>query len=745
MLQRWNFRLTIPGYLRNKYLYLFILLCGLNSIFVSVPLTNSLGYEFSAINGIVLFLFFGFLSIQILKKKECKISPALKENRLVIILLLIIPLLIGSISSLFLSRCPIKDGFGFYFVITIPAALFGIMTGMISVLMNKKYAALIFTLFFFMLLLITLIEFYFNPQVYFYNPVYGFFPGTIYDEDIALNYRLFFSQLYHLFFFGTILAVIRYWRKNTIRAFLLYVFLPLIFLVSILFKPFLGLATDVSQLNRNLDRIIITPHFFIHCGNKIDKSNYEFIGLLHEYYYDLVSIKLNEGMNKRINSYIFNDKNQKRELFGAGNADVAKPWLNQIFLNYENYDVTLKHEIAHVIAGKFGKSVFKVADGFNPAMIEGIAMFVEDDFAGYPVTYAAKLAYTTGNRINFNSLFNGMNFFTSYSSLAYIYSGAFLDFLLREYGVDKIKEIYNDSNWLKIYGEELPILLKRFEKSLSVDSVQYNSNQAQLFFGGQTIFKKFCPRMASNDIKEASGLMNLKKYSDAEKKYRDVYHYSASYTALSGIVASLQKQKKYPVSAELLNKEISKFRKSQFFYNLELILGDAFVLADNISAGKKSYDSLITHSPGIGYTNEVKIRNLIIDKEGTDSLKKYFKMKNAKKLDYLLKINRDEINYFTIPSIVRYSDINKFNLAEWLENLKPGFTVQNKESMVSSISISRYFLEKKDFNNAKYFAIKALDYKSSGNLTFQAIENLQLANWFTNFANETKTSFQYQQ
>jgi hypothetical protein len=65
---------------------------------------------------------------------------------------------------------------------------------------------------------------------------------------------------------------------------------------------------------------------------------------------------------EKITSYVFYDRSEKKALLGSENADIAKPWLYKIFTSYENYNSTLKHELAHIFSAEFGKGLLKVAD-----------------------------------------------------------------------------------------------------------------------------------------------------------------------------------------------------------------------------------------------------------------------------------------------------------------------------------------------------------------------------------------------
>lgn len=728
---------------RSIPFFSIIILLLTNSILINLPITNSLGYEFAVVNAILLFIIAGFQVIRFFKKNH-DINPIyfFIKRRLVITIFLVVPLLIGFVSHLMQSRCPFKDGIEFYFVVTVLAFFLGLCAGYFSINVSRRFANTIFIVITLLILLSTLLEFYINPQVYFYNPIFGYFPGTIYDEDVAVNSKLMAFQAFHVLvgiaFVSTL--YLSQQRGKSIRIIVLVLSTGISILFFIL-KPVFGFATDGTRLIGSLKNSISSEHFEIYFGDSVKIEDRKYAVLLHEYYYERILDQLKEKYDKKIKSFIFDDKMQKRELFGSANANVAKPWMNQIYLNSTNYEGSLKHELVHVVASRFGVTPFRVAENFNTAMIEGMAMMIENDFDGTSIYYAAKLAYNNGYKINLQKLFEGLGFFSSFSSISYIYSGAFLLFLSDNYGVDKVKKLYRDLDFNKYFGKEFPALIKEFENFLSKNSVT-NRNKAQLYFGGQTIFKKFCPRMAANEIKIARNYYNKKNFEEAEKVFDKIYQYSGSYSSLGGKVASLNRQKKYESSIKLLLTELPKFNKSQFYFNLELGLADTYVLLGDSINAIRWYDSLITQKAHIEFEEEVLIRKELL-KRSTNKLRSYLEGKPEKKFNELMELNTAQLCYFSIPTISLYGKKYSEMLDAFLNSIKDKFMVSDLHSGNAALSISNYYAKLGKFREAKFWAVKATDFKVDENYMHRSIENLRLVNWLYNFADETEKSFKY--
>jgi len=734
--QRRNFNLHILHEVFHLKIskVLILILISTNLILTFLPLTNSLGYEFSVVNGILLFILSGLQIINVKRENfVISVTDLLFKNKWFVSISIIIPFIIGFLSSILNSNCPIKGGIFFYLIISIPSFFFGGVLGNFCSNLSRKYSYYFFVIIFIGLIITPLIEFFFNPQIYFYNPIFGYFPGTIYDEDLSVDRILLVYRIFNLSFF----ILVYYFsniiiNKSHIQKILTVLTLLLVAFSFSVLKPKLFFATDKDRIEKELTAKIITNNFQIHLPDSLlGEINSEFNALLHEFYLDQIKTQLKLSFNNKIDSYLFPGKESKRELLGSGNADVAKPWLNQIYLNYYNYGGTLKHELVHVLAGVFGSTPFKVSADFNPAMIEGLAMSIENDYDEYPIHYMAKLAFVSGYKYPIEKLFSGFNFFTQTSSISYIYAGSFLKYLEDKFGISKIKYLYEENNFQKVYGKNLSELAKVYELFLKNYPIEFNKNKAQLYFGGVSIFKKYCPRMAATDIKNAWSLFKNTKYSEALDLFRDVYNYSNSYQSLLGIVSSYSVEKKYPEAVEFLSSQIANFKTSQFYFNFELILGDLLIQTNQSAKAISKYDSLLVQNPHINFTNEVLIRKSILE-EGTDSLKNYLNYNKKQKFQKILSLNLKGVKYFSIKSLINLSTGENSVLNDFFTQLKGSIKVRDFSSSYAALEISKYALRNLDYETAQYFAVRSLDYKKDDNSNYSFIENLRMVNWFKN-------------
>lgn len=729
--------------LNLNFILLFILTLS-NISFAFFPLVNIIGYEFSAINSLLFFILSGIKAIHNSKSINFSsqfLSEHFNETKLFFYYSISVPFLTGITSTLLLTECPVNEGVLFYLIISVPALIFGYVSGLFIASMFKKFNYLLFIIYSVIFLLIPLIEFYFNPQIFFYNLIFGYFPGTIYDEDLGVNSILILFRLINFAFFISLLLLIIFFKSgriNKAKSISLVIIISSLFLII---KPALSFSTDLWVIKTYLNKSVFTENFEILYSGSVDKSSAELSALLHEYYYEQVYKKLENRNKIKITSFLFESEEQKRGVFGSGKADVAKPWLHQIYLNFSGYTSTLKHEIVHILAAEFGTTPFLVADKINPAMIEGLAMAIEDDYDGFPVNYMAKLARTAGYWIRFENLFGGFKFFSQNSSISYVYAGSFIKFLIDSYGIDKVKQLYSNLDFKEVYNKSLQQLEEEYDSFLNTIEIDFNRHTAQIYFGGQTIFKKHCVRTAAHRTKQAWILYNQKEYKTAEKDFSVIYDYSGSYQSLIGLINSKIKLKEYESAEEILRGEINNFIQTPYLYNLELIMGDLLVRNDKVSEARRWYDSLLVQSPTIDYRNEVLIRN-ILQKSEPNILKEYIESDQSKRLELLFEINQKVINYESVPAMLRYCS-NYKDLEDLLDLLNGRVYVVDETSCYAVLKLSQSAIKLNKYKTAQELAVNSLKLNNNIKLRHLLVENLRMINWLSNNSDEIRSDFRF--
>jgi hypothetical protein len=652
----------------------------------------------------------------------------LKKDILLFLSLFFLPLIISLINTLAFQICPPWSGILFYATFVIIAFFIGISLGTIILFSFSRYHLVLFWLTYLAILFLPLLEVYFRPQIYLYHSVFTFFPGTIYDDLISLDSKLLLFRFLSMLPFLLPMIYISLLRNHSERIkvlpMVLFVFLYCTYIWS---KPILGFSTTNKILKENLTESVITPNFIINYPVSLDRQEINNLILHHEFYFTKIGKQTKIGFKDKIESYIFQSREQKRKLFGAGNADVAKPWLKQVYTQYGSYNSSLKHELIHVIAGEVGSTVLKIADNFNPSMIEGYAMAIENNYSGYDIHFLANTANESNFKSNIPFLFSGFNFLSGTSSISYIYAGSFVKYLIEIYGIEKVNKLYGKLNFSSIYGKSLDELNSDY--LLYLENLDYapDTNKAQLFFGRQSLFKRNCPRVTAQNLKTAWEHFNNLQYETAYEKFKSTYKYSANYSALRGSIESQIALKNYDNALSNLNKEIIHFEKSSYYFNLLFRKADIMGMQENYIGADSVYKKLLRISPSDAYTYLTKLRLSLLEKS-KKLYNTYLTAESTERFLFLSKnLNRKNREYF-LPAIIdlaNQTDVSN----ETINNLISKVEFNNQWSSYYLFNkLIYWYLETNNWEKAKYYSELAITLVEKSREAISS-ENLEKTTW----------------
>lgn len=467
------------------------------------------------------------------------------------------------------------------------------------------------------------------------------------------------------------------------------------------------------------------PVFYLHYDElSFDEVKYITYNIM--YYYRELEKVLKVKPSKQIDIYLFNNRQQKKELFGAGNADVAKPWQYSIYLSADSWERTLKHELVHIFSAEFGTGPFKLASGFNPALIEGIAEAIEGTTDDISLKEFTALAYNHNHEIDLNSLFSGFNFFKSNSSLAYTYSGAFIQFLIEKFGINKVKDFYTNGDFSSAFNSDLNSNQIQFQKRLK-DSPFGNQAMADYYFGRLSILQKICPRYIADRLGDAYEYMNSGQINDAEKLFKEINSKSTNYSALIGLSEIYLQQEKIPKAVNILAKNLNKFDRTPYYYNLKFRLADLFSLKNKNDSAKFYYESIINENPHHDLLLLSNVRMSLLEKK---LLNDYLKANDSTMFRLIIQLNDSTYNYNSIPVMINLAQRLKLNYDEFIKEFNKTFIVDNLESSYAAFNLSKYMLANLDFVNGRKYAALSLRYKNKNPFYEVMNENYEKANSF---------------
>ncbi len=393
---------------------------------------------------------------------------------------------------------------------------------------------------------------YAEPPVFSYAAFGGFFPGNLYDENIALTSAFYWSRGFQALAAATSLAVLatvvdvpsltaRWLRERRpmgrrVRPTVVAVVSASLAALVWFDAGELGFDVDAADIRTELRGRRATEHFVIYYpkGGAVERD-IDIIAEDHEYRYAqaLRAFDLSPG-TAPITSHYFADASQKKRWFGAENVHMAKPWSRQIFLDHRSFPHSvLRHEIAHIVAGSFGDSTFGASvDTFlglpifpNPGLIEGAA--VAADWPGHrgdlTPHQAVRAMLDLGYAPPIDRIIAG-GFFAFSSARSYTTAGSFCRFLIEHHGAARFRVLYESGgDFEAAYGKSVHALAAEWHAFIeTIDVPAARTKAAKERFRRKAVHQRPCPHAIARKRYRMAELVAIGEREDAISLSREV-------------------------------------------------------------------------------------------------------------------------------------------------------------------------------------------------------------------------------
>jgi len=521
----------------------FIIVFIFSIVLTFFPLIGTLGFEFSAITALLL----SFLTVIIAASliNSDRIERGTKRNSLAHIgsiyfinfLLLLIAFIVGYLSSLLKGDCYINEGSLFFLLIPTVSVFFSTSVGLFWGYFLGRKGIIIGLITIFFMALFALWKLYSGVSLFVYNPIFGFFPGPLYDEAIPITLTLIIARITILLWGIAILLAIRIiegFNRNLIRIWdaLFFVLIAIAIITVYLKEPEIGISYTRDYISQNvLSGSIETDNFTIfYDPGSPEAKDIELIAMDHEWRYKQLKEALDLDSTDKIKSYIYPNVGTRKKLIGAGETTIANPVHNEIHLIYDSFPhPVLKHELVHVMAGEFGNDLLKISPKIG--LLEGIAVAVDWRGQKYNPHQWSKVMMEMEIAPNIEDIV-GFGFWYAPADVGYTLMGSFSRYLIDTYGIEKYKTAYKTGSFSE-YGknvEELALEWNEFLKS--VETPPETKVIAEARFSRPSIFQAKCPRKIAELKNRGYEDFDEDDYYGARKNFSKALEYNNTDPAL---------------------------------------------------------------------------------------------------------------------------------------------------------------------------------------------------------------------
>ncbi len=464
------------------------------------PLTAGLGFERAMVTGLAIAATAPLLAADRLRRAEADAAllASLRWN----LTLLAPSLLVGLAHEALVVECDSSNGLQFFLLIAGGNAAFGTVLGHVVARLVpgvSRPVAVVAGLEIAWLCAAASALFR-GPSITLYVTPLGFWPGSIYDEALDVEPSLWafrgFGALLGLgLLFGSRVYHQRSWTSAAAAA--------MSFALAVWVHAIGGFADSRGRTEQALSRRIQTEHFVILADPSLDDRLLAQLAEEHEFRYAQLAEWFGVEPKGRIRSYVFRNQRQKGQLIGASRTQIARPWQNEIYLHgAEHPHPVLKHELAHVFAGALSPSLFRVPMlGLVPniGLIEGVAVAADNPVDELDLSEWASAMLSLGKLPSVAESLDPLGFWSLSSARAYTAAGAFVRWLVRTRGMDRLAELYAGRRFEAVYEQPAAELERQWRAELAErPPTEANLRRAAHRFARPSIFEKTCARASAS-------------------------------------------------------------------------------------------------------------------------------------------------------------------------------------------------------------------------------------------------------
>lgn len=566
-----------------------------------VPLTNTVGYEFSFVQSAISVLLAPFVL-----RGGVERSPWQRFAELSAILagLIVASGAIGFANAVFVRNCAPLEGVGWLAVQAIASVPLTAALWILCCRLGASFRGRV--AWYFSLVSASVVAsggwLATQPPLVVYDAFFGFFSSSFYDESIA-------SWASHIPFRAmTTSAAIAWvgllaWESNKSRRSLLSSVVALgVLLFCVAQKGELNIARSRTWTQEFLGGFVRTPHFDIYYDASLMRDE-DLVQLIadHESRYEELKAFWNIEPPLPLKSYIYGSRERRAEAMGSRNTMIARIWLREMHLVWSGpTDGLLAHEMSHLFLHDAGHGPLRLAawKGVFPLMglVEGSASAAAWEADELTEHGWAAAILRLGLVESPAQTLGASGFWSSNSGVVYTLWGSFSRWLIESRGGPELYlRAYKAGDFASAYGESLEDLLSDWESYLSnLPIAEELVNEAALRFGRPTIFQRECARALAKIESDAREAISKRQRARAAQCLSDLERFASEDAPLRFRIAVMHEHLDDEESARRVLESIVSDDSSgpSLIQNARLRLADLWWRQGDYSNALSSLDSM---------------------------------------------------------------------------------------------------------------------------------------------------------
>ncbi|MBM4292845.1 MAG: hypothetical protein FJ138_16700, partial [Deltaproteobacteria bacterium] len=420
--------------------------------------------------------------------------------------LALLPLLPITLNALRVRNCDWLEGLACYAALPLTTAVIAAGWGVACGAAGRGLGA--FGGLFALTALYALGQVWLTPIIDPFHPFMGYYPGALYDEELAVGARLLWSRVEDAAWVSLALSLLSLLaHPDPLGRRLAALACAAGLLSARAVGADLDLHRDDAHVARALGGRAQSAHFEVFYPRGWSEARAWALTQELEFSYQELEAFFGRPLSRIARAYLYDSAAQKKRLMGASYTRVAKPW--QYALHVQGADVgddVIAHELTHVFSADLAPAPHHLSlyRGLIPHMplIEGLA--VAATWSRGPLTphqWSAALTQE-GAAPPLGEVLNPGGFYLRGSSVSYTLCGSFVRFFREREGREALAALYASGGEVPGGPERLGALVRDWEEHLKATPLSPKERAyAAGALSAPSIFHKVC----AHEVAEARG------------------------------------------------------------------------------------------------------------------------------------------------------------------------------------------------------------------------------------------------